>query len=939
MKKKLVTYFQQTDPSPARTIAAGFALAQEWYNTVTGDKFYHKTDGVWTKYETSAAPAITQVTYTELVALIGSSSLVPDRTYLLTDYMTTWNDPVTDEPFSSGVPEPLYITATDTDKLSKECKSELYPQDIVYYEVTGDIANGEGTEGFTKGKIYRRIDTIYNNDIGTDWRHITYRRYAMKVENPWTIGNSYVVCDIVDNSGNIYICINDIVDSQSLDDGNWFLYPATNEEYLGIRDSGSSHIIFGNNIVIPVDIDNHQDLYLFDFVAYNTGVVYNNKIETYYLNNNVIRATYFYENSIGTEFKYNHIISNQFSNNNVNHAFSFNLIGSGVFYYNDFLSAFTYNIITDFTPFRVNTFDDEVYSNVYNGSMDGNKMSRMYYNYVTVFSDNIMSNTFHSNLLISPWTKNVCINGYVIGCKSSGDSVVVSYNLFTGSFDTNIIKLDFKYNRLSGFVHNNTFNGNFIANEHVGEEFIYNTFLGAAERNIIGTYFNQNTIGNIFTNNEIGSGFFNNIVGDYFTYNTIKADNVNWTFRNNTNHLTILNDINGSGRNIPYIPGTYDKTIRLSNGVLKCDYVDEHSDIIFQDDNTGPTFTFRSNREDLYIEVENKYFPISSAQAITPFIVDWGDIITPLVEDIPASEYFTRNHTYTGKLTTDSVEVSVIGDYIRYVSLEGNQITEFELNSNVSNYFEYLNLGDNLLTSFNPAIALPNSLTILNLYVNQLTSFDPSIALPNSLSSLALSDNLLTNFDPINHVLPSSLNTLYLSNNQITNFDPVNHPLPSSLIYLNLEGNQLTSFDPSIALPSGLVDLTLYNNQLTSFDPSIALPNSLSILTLSNNLLTSFNPTNHPLPSNLERLFIAANQLTSFNPSTPLPITIVEINLNLNQLDTTEVNNTLVMLNNRYTVSGQKYFSLQMNPPAPPTGVGLAAKASLMAKGYYVNTN
>ena len=237
-------------PGSADNIAAGYVLGQEWYNTTTGDKFYHKFDGVWVKYENSSTSALTEVTYSELVALIGSSSLVTDRTYLLTDYETVYEQPVSNDIISSGVIEPLYITATDVNKLSNECKSELYPNDIVYYEVTGDIGNGWGTEGFTKGKIYRRIDTLGNNDIGTDWRHIKYRRWAMKVENPWTVGNSYVIGDIVDNSGEIYICINDIIDSQSLGDGNWFLYPAINGEYAGMSPSGSLFNVLNNNIIL-----------------------------------------------------------------------------------------------------------------------------------------------------------------------------------------------------------------------------------------------------------------------------------------------------------------------------------------------------------------------------------------------------------------------------------------------------------------------------------------------------------------------------------------------------------------------------------------------------------------------------------------------------------------------------------------------------------------
>ena len=115
-----------------------------------------------------------EVTYDELLNLKNTSSLVKGQNYLLTDYETTYIQPVTNVNKSSGVIEPLIITATDVNKLHNQCKSTLYPQDIVFYEITGDINNGFGTEGFTKGKIYRRIDTLRNNDIGTDWRHIKY---------------------------------------------------------------------------------------------------------------------------------------------------------------------------------------------------------------------------------------------------------------------------------------------------------------------------------------------------------------------------------------------------------------------------------------------------------------------------------------------------------------------------------------------------------------------------------------------------------------------------------------------------------------------------------------------------------------------------------------------------------------------------------------------
>jgi hypothetical protein len=119
---------------------------------------------------------VIEVTYDELVNLKNTSSLKKGQNYLLTDYETTYIQPVTNVNKSSGVVEPLIITATDVDKLHNQCKSTLYPQDIVFYEITGDTGEWYGTEGFTKGKIYRRIDTKKNNDIGTDWRHVKYDR-------------------------------------------------------------------------------------------------------------------------------------------------------------------------------------------------------------------------------------------------------------------------------------------------------------------------------------------------------------------------------------------------------------------------------------------------------------------------------------------------------------------------------------------------------------------------------------------------------------------------------------------------------------------------------------------------------------------------------------------------------------------------------------------
>jgi len=46
-----------TNPTNVDNISSGYLLGQEWFNRDTGDRFFHKTDGIWVSY-ISVAPAI-----------------------------------------------------------------------------------------------------------------------------------------------------------------------------------------------------------------------------------------------------------------------------------------------------------------------------------------------------------------------------------------------------------------------------------------------------------------------------------------------------------------------------------------------------------------------------------------------------------------------------------------------------------------------------------------------------------------------------------------------------------------------------------------------------------------------------------------------------------------------------------------------------------------
>ena len=232
---------------------------------------------------------VIEVTYNELVNLKNTSLLVKGQNYLLTDYETTYTQPVTNASKSSGVIEPLIITATDVNKLHNQCKSTLYPQDIVFYEITGDIGNGYGTEGFTKGKIYRRIDTLRNNDIGTDWRHIKYDRDGIDK----LLFENYTSC--YDNVIKTYYLFNNVV-------GNSF-YSNTIGNNFGDNTIGD---YFGGNTIG-------------DNFSYN--IIGNN------FNNNTIGDDFIF-NTIGKGFHSN-TIGNYFSDNTIGDNFSYNTVGYG----------------------------------------------------------------------------------------------------------------------------------------------------------------------------------------------------------------------------------------------------------------------------------------------------------------------------------------------------------------------------------------------------------------------------------------------------------------------------------------------------------------------------------------------------------------------------------------------------------------------------------
>ena len=296
---------------------------------LTPDKLFDIASGGGNGESSVINNQLIEVTYNELLNLKNTSSLVKGQNYLLTDYETTYIQPVTNVSKNSGVIEPLIITATDVNKLHNQCKSTLYPQDIVFYEITGDIGNGYGTEGFTKGKIYRRIDTLRNNDIGTDWRHVKYDRDGVDKLLFEDYNNCY------DNVIKTYFLFNSIVGTNFYGNtiGNYF-----------------ENNTIGNFFYMNTIGDN-----------FNSNTIGN------YFNSNTIGDNFFI-NTIDSNFSSNTIGSN-FSSNTIGDGFNNNTIGGG-FYANTIEVGFGSNTIGDSfnyntigNIFNSNTIGDGFYSN------------------------------------------------------------------------------------------------------------------------------------------------------------------------------------------------------------------------------------------------------------------------------------------------------------------------------------------------------------------------------------------------------------------------------------------------------------------------------------------------------------------------------------------------------------------------------------------------
>ena len=101
----------------------------------------------------NGSTSIISDTYENIKLLVDSNSLVPESTYIITDYQTKHLIPNSDpQEINSGTLEPLTLIAATTNTFYVEAKSSLHPTDIIHYRFDDDSCE-DGTRNVLSGNL------------------------------------------------------------------------------------------------------------------------------------------------------------------------------------------------------------------------------------------------------------------------------------------------------------------------------------------------------------------------------------------------------------------------------------------------------------------------------------------------------------------------------------------------------------------------------------------------------------------------------------------------------------------------------------------------------------------------------------------------------------------------------------------------------------------
>ena len=135
--------------------------------------------GNW-EYVSGSEPI--EVTYTELLNLISTNTLIAGRQYLITDFQTVTyiqfsGGGIGSEDIHTGAIEPMLAQAVSSSELAAEIWSTVYPTDKITWVASFADRDWDAVLGQSTGVITSRYDTINRLYRDYDWRNVIFRRW------------------------------------------------------------------------------------------------------------------------------------------------------------------------------------------------------------------------------------------------------------------------------------------------------------------------------------------------------------------------------------------------------------------------------------------------------------------------------------------------------------------------------------------------------------------------------------------------------------------------------------------------------------------------------------------------------------------------------------------------------------------------------------------
>jgi len=385
------------------------------------------------------------LTHSQLLAEITAGTLHKGESITISDYRTVHTIPNTADT-NTGDLEPLLVTAISNNELKPEAYSVAFPDDIIYYCPDNDQSR---VAGCTKGYIYRRIDTIQNNDIPFDFRNVKFRRW--QIDQPtWDIATTYPKYAVVKSTVNdtLWVSLHDGnigIDAGS-DNTHWRQFEWDNMSYMAWL---PTDFIIGYNGIVVISLTttiNYMDYKIFadgyELTIFsnkiNSPSSYDDLIEN---NNSIIFGGSIIVNNIGSNFT-NNTINNYFAWNNIGYGFNGNSVGQefqnnkcDIYFENNSIgNYFNYNVTG--VNFQYNSVGQFSSNNFINNNFISNNISEG-------FNSNIINAEFNSNNINVSFSLNKI---YVLFKANNVGTTFTRCIINGGNFTNNTIVNNFRYN-------------------------------------------------------------------------------------------------------------------------------------------------------------------------------------------------------------------------------------------------------------------------------------------------------------------------------------------------------------------------------------------------------------------------------------------------------------------------------------------------------------